>query len=308
MISQYTHSPLLVRSTLTILGRSRDGRKGERSSFSSFPKVLQSISSSHPRLLLPPPSHLLLTFCSDALSSAVNIDSKPGSVGFASVLFPFVYPVRLVRVDDETGDVLRDPRTGLAVLCRPGEPGEFVGKIVKGHPSRSFDGYVNARATQKKIVGDVLRRGDLWFRSGDLLTMDEFGWMYFVDRLGDTFRWKGENVSTMEVEAVISGCLRLQDAIAYGVEVRNFSGNVFFFHVQYSKGGAFRFSNCRRTLHRLFCVANARSGQCPPNRGKSQTKKNCVPPSASPSSSPDILSCVTHESGSFPSKHRTSVY
>ena len=231
----------------------------------------------------------------------MNIDSKPGSVGFASVLFPFVYPVRLVRVDDETGDVLRDPRTGLAVLCRPGEPGEFVGKIVKGHPSRSFDGYVNARATQKKIVGDVLRRGDLWFRSGDLLTMDEFGWMYFVDRLGDTFRWKGENVSTMEVEAVISGCLRLQDAIAYGVEVRSFSGNMCFFpcSVQ-ARGGAFRFSNCRRTLHRLFLRSHCSgSGQCPPNRGKSQTKKS-VPPSASPSSSPDILSCVTHESGSCP--------
>ncbi len=180
-----------------------------------------------------------MTFCNDALSSAVNIDSKPGSVGFASVLFPFVYPVRLVRVDDETGDVLRDPRTGLAVLCRPGEPGEFVGKIVKGHPSRSFDGYVNARATQKKIVGDVLRRGDLWFRSGDLLTMDEFGWMYFVDRLGDTFRWKGENVSTMEVEAVISGCLRLQDAIAYGVEVRIFSGNMCFSMSSTSKRGSF---------------------------------------------------------------------
>ncbi len=149
----------------------------------------------------------------------MNIDSIPGSVGFASVLFPFVYPVRLIRVDDETGEVVRNPDTGLCVLCHPGEPGEFVGKIVKNHPSRSFDGYVNAQATQKKIVYDVLRKGDLWFRSGDLLTMDEFGWMYFMDRLGDTYRWKGENVSTMEVEAVISGCLRLQDAISYGVEV-----------------------------------------------------------------------------------------
>lgn len=157
--------------------------------------------------------------------STVNIDSKPGSVGFSSVLFPFVYPVRLIRVDDESGEVVRDPQTGLCVLCRPGEPGEFVGKIVKNHPSRSFDGYVNAKATQKKIVGDVLSPGDLWFRSGDLLTMDEFGWMYFVDRLGDTYRWKGENVSTMEVEAVISSCMQLQDAIVYGVEVRRSINN-----------------------------------------------------------------------------------
>lgn len=152
-------------------------------------------------------------------SPPVNIDSKPGAVGFSSVLFPFVYPVRLIRVS-ETGEVLRDAATGLAVLCQPGEPGEFVGKIVKNHPSRSFDGYVDAAATRKKIVHDVLRQGDAWFRSGDLLTMDEFGWMYFVDRLGDTFRWRGENVSTMEVEAVISNVLGQQDTIVYGVEVR----------------------------------------------------------------------------------------
>ena len=117
----------------------------------------------------------------------VNIDSVPGAVGFSSVLFPFVYPVRLIRVT-EAGDVIRDS-DGLCVLCQPGEPGEFVGKIVKNHPSRSFDGYVDKAATEKKIVRDVLRKGDMWFRSGDLLTMDEFGWMYFVDRMGDTFRY-----------------------------------------------------------------------------------------------------------------------
>lgn len=75
------------------------------------------------------------------------------------------------------------------ILPTSGEPGEFVGKIVKNHPSRGFDGYVDQRATEKKIVRDVLRKGDMWFRSGDLLTMDEFGNMYFVDRLGDTFRY-----------------------------------------------------------------------------------------------------------------------
>ena len=118
----------------------------------------------------------------------VNIDSKSGSVGFASVLFPFVYPVRLIRVN-ESGDVVRDPRTGLCIVCKPGENGEFVGKIIKNHISRGFDGYVDKHATEKKIVGDVIRKNDTWFRSGDLLVMDEFGWMYFVDRIGETYRY-----------------------------------------------------------------------------------------------------------------------
>jgi len=156
-------------------------------------------------------------------SNVLNIDSKPGSVGFASVLFPFVYPVRLIRVD-ESGDVVRDPDTGCAVVCKPHETGEFVGKIVRGHPSRGFDGYVDKAATEKKICKDVLRRGDMWFRSGDLLTMDEFGWMYFVDRMGDTYRWRGENVSTIEVEAVLSNVLNQQDTIVYGVEVPGVEG------------------------------------------------------------------------------------
>lgn len=155
-------------------------------------------------------------------SNVLNIDSMPGSVGFFSVLFPFVYPVRLIRVS-ETGEVIRDSN-GICVLCQPGEPGEFVGKIIKNHPSRSFDGYVDAKATEKKIVKDVLKKGDMWFRSGDLLVSDAFGWMFFVDRLGDTYRWKGENVSTIEVEAVLSNVLNQQDAIVYGVEVPGVEG------------------------------------------------------------------------------------
>ena len=104
---------------------------------------------------------------------AVNIDGREGAVGFTSVLLPFVYPVRLIKVT-ETGDVVRDKK-GLCVLCKPGEPGEFIGKIVKNHPSREFDGYVDKKATAKKIAYDVMSKGDMWFRSGDLLTMDEFG-------------------------------------------------------------------------------------------------------------------------------------
>jgi len=156
-------------------------------------------------------------------SSVVNLESKPGSVGFTSVLLPFVYPVSLIRVD-ANGEPVRDETTGLCIRCEPGEPGEFVGKIVKDSPSRSFDGYVDRQATEKKIVRGVMRHGDAYFRSGDLLYADEFGWMYFMDRMGDTYRWRGENVSTVEVESVISSVLEQVDSVVYGVDVPGLEG------------------------------------------------------------------------------------
>lgn len=151
------------------------------------------------------------------------------------MLLPFVYPVRLIRVN-EFGDVVRD-ENGVCITCKPGEPGEFVGKIVKNHPARHFDGYVDKEATERKIVHDVMKKGDMWFRSGDLLTMDEFGWMYFVDRMGDTFRWRGENVSTNEVEAVLSNVLQQQDTIVYGVEVPGVEGRAGMAAIVAPSGG-----------------------------------------------------------------------
>lgn len=155
-------------------------------------------------------------------SNVLNIDSKCGSVGFTSVLIPSVYPVSLIQLDEHAVPV-RGP-DGLCIKCRPGEPGEFVGKIVKNHPSRSFEGYLDKAATDSKIIRDVLKKGDMYFRSGDLLYADEFGWMYFMDRMGDTFRWRGENVSTVEVESVISSVLEQTASVVYGVDVPGVEG------------------------------------------------------------------------------------
>jgi len=169
-------------------------------------------------------------------ATVVNFDGKSGAVGFVSVLFPFVYPARLIRVN-ESGEVIRDPDTGLCVACKPGQTGEFVGKIVKNNPSRSFDGYVDKSATERKIVRGVINKNDMWFRSGDLMCSDEFGWMHFIDRSGDTYRWRGENVSTIEVESVISNVLKQQDTIVYGVQVPGVEGRAGMAAIVQPEGG-----------------------------------------------------------------------
>merc|ERR1719211_310749 len=89
---------------------------------------------------------------------------------------------------------------------------------------RDFQGYADKEATKKKVMKDVWRKGDMCFRSGDILVMDELGWLYFKDRAGDTFRWKGENVSTMEVEATVSAVVGLRDCVVYGVEIPGTEG------------------------------------------------------------------------------------
>ena len=96
--------------------------------------------------------------------------------------------------------------------------------LYTGDPSWRFDGYLNPVETLKKIGHDVLRKGDTTFLSGDLVVRDEYGYIYFHDRTGDTFRWHGENVSTTEVESVISKALGLRDVVVYGVTVPGTEG------------------------------------------------------------------------------------
>lgn len=155
--------------------------------------------------------------------STANVTGKVGAVGFISVLFPYMFPMCLLKVDKETRVPLRDSR-GLCIPCKTGEPGELVGRIERGHPVRDFHGYADNSATSKKIVVDVWKKGDMCFRTGDILVMDKFGWLYFKDRAGDTFRWKGENVSTTEVEAVISNILGLKAVVVYGVQIPGTEG------------------------------------------------------------------------------------
>ncbi|XP_068104678.1 long-chain fatty acid transport protein 4 [Hyperolius riggenbachi] len=152
-----------------------------------------------------------------------NFDNNVGSCGFNSRILPFVYPIRLMKVNEDTMELIRTPE-GLCIPCQPGEPGQLVGRIIQSDPLRRFDGYVNETATNKKMANNVFKHGDMAYLSGDVLVMDEYGYMYFKDRTGDTFRWKGENVSTTEVEGILSKLLGQADVVVYGVEVPGTEG------------------------------------------------------------------------------------
>ncbi|XP_014401301.1 PREDICTED: long-chain fatty acid transport protein 1 [Myotis brandtii] len=155
--------------------------------------------------------------------SIANMDGKVGSCGFNSRILPHVYPIRLVKVNEDTMELLRDAQ-GLCIPCQEGEPGLLVGQINQRDPLRRFDGYISESATSKKIAHSVFCKGDSAYLSGDVLVMDELGYMYFRDRSGDTFRWRGENVSTTEVEGVLSRLLGQTDVAVYGVAVPGVEG------------------------------------------------------------------------------------
>ncbi|KAG0719978.1 Long-chain fatty acid transport protein 1 [Chionoecetes opilio] len=159
----------------------------------------------------------------EGIANIMNMDGKPGACGFVPMILRHVLPVYLIKVDQETGEPWRD-KQGLCIMCKPGEPGEFVGMIKKNDAMRDFHGYADRKATQKKIIQDVWKKGDAAFKSGDILVMDELGYMYFKDRTGDTFRWRGENVSSTEVEGVVSKVADNKDAVVYGVEVPGAEG------------------------------------------------------------------------------------
>lgn len=150
----------------------------------------------------------------------VNLRGPAGSVGRP---FPGMKSA-LVRFDTERGDVVRGP-DGHCQPCAPGEPGELLGYISEGRSAAGrFEGYTSREATEEKILHDVLEAGDAWFRTGDLLSFDAEGYYYFVDRTGDTFRWKGENVSTQEVAGAVLALPEVHLCAVYGVEVPGADG------------------------------------------------------------------------------------
>ena len=157
--------------------------------------------------------------------SLYNCEGRPGAIGRIPPFLSHRMPVALVKFDLGAGAPLRD-ESGRCIRCATNEAGEAIGEIsdAAGKHGGRFEGYADPAASEKKILRDVFAPGDAWYRTGDLMRKDEQGFYYFVDRVGDTFRWKGENVSTGEVTAIVTSCPGVTDAAVYGVTVPGADG------------------------------------------------------------------------------------
>ncbi len=171
-------------------------------------------------------------------TSIINLDNKPGSIG--RIPFRRLHNGRLIRYDVETDTHPRDAH-GFCIECAPGEVGEFIGHIQEASDTgvRRFEGYTSPAETESKILRSVFAAGDAWFRTGDLLRRDADDYFYFVDRIGDTFRWKSENVSTQEVAAILNTFPGVEIANVYGVEVPGESGRAGMAALVLKDGGTF---------------------------------------------------------------------
>jgi fatty-acyl-CoA synthase len=172
--------------------------------------------------------------------SLFNVEGKTGAIGRIPPSLGHRFPSAIIRVDGETGAPVRGEH-GLCTACRIGEAGEAIGRIGKAdRGGGQFEGYTDPSESEKKILRDVFAKGDAWFRTGDLMRIDEQGYFYFVDRVGDTFRWKGENVATSEVNDAIRDCPCVLDASTYGVSVPDTDGRAGMAAIVVNEGFDFK--------------------------------------------------------------------
>ncbi len=152
----------------------------------------------------------------------LNLDGTIGAIGQMPAWMGSKIGIELVKFDVVEERPIRG-QDGLCIRADVDEPGEVLGKITNVG-RQDFSGYHDKKATEAKILTDVFEQGDRWFRTGDLIRRDADNYLYFVDRIGDTFRWKGENVATNEVADVMSKYPGVELANVYGVEVAGFEG------------------------------------------------------------------------------------
>jgi fatty-acyl-CoA synthase len=156
-----------------------------------------------------------------------NFSGEPGAVGRLPWYLAHRFPIATVEFDIDKEQPVRGP-DGFCVKATPNTIGEVIGRILNDpdKPANRFEGYADKESTDKKILRDVFEKGDAYFRTGDLMRQDENGFFYFIDRIGDTFRWKSENVATSEVSETMSVFPGIKEVNVYGVPVPGYDGKV----------------------------------------------------------------------------------
>lgn len=157
--------------------------------------------------------------------SLYNCEGRPGAIGRIPPFLANRLPVALLRFDVDKCEPWRNA-DGLCERCAANEAGEAVGLMPgsAGERAGRFEGYADPEASNRKILRNVFKHGDSWYRTGDLMRRDERGFYYFVDRVGETYRWKGENVSTAEVLTALTASRGVIEGVVYGVAVPGTDG------------------------------------------------------------------------------------
>lgn len=166
---------------------------------------------------------------SEGTTAFINIFNVPRSTGISPM------PLAYVEYDPDTGDPVRDD-TGRVRRVPAGEPGLLLSPVNRLQP---FDGYTDKKATEKKLVRNAFKEGDCYFNTGDVMSPQGMGHAAFVDRLGDTFRWKGENVATTQVEAAVSSDKQVEECTVFGVEVPSTGGRAGMAAIKLREGAEF---------------------------------------------------------------------
>ncbi|MFZ0903420.1 MAG: long-chain-acyl-CoA synthetase FadD6 [Mycobacterium sp.] len=166
---------------------------------------------------------------SEGNTAFINIFNVPRSTGIAPM------PLAYVQYDPDTGEPLRG-EDGRVQRVPAGEPGLLLSPVNRLQP---FDGYTDPSASEKKLVRNAFREGDCWFNTGDVMSPQGMGHAAFVDRLGDTFRWKGENVATTQVERALAADKSVQECTVFGVEIPRTGGRAGMAAVQLRDGAEF---------------------------------------------------------------------
>jgi fatty-acyl-CoA synthase len=180
--------------------------------------------------------------------SLYNCEGRVGAIGRIPPFLAHRMPVALVKHDLDAGVPVRDA-DGRCLRCAPDEVGEAIGQILDSGGTSRFEGYADPEASGRKVLRDVFEVGDAWYRTGDLMRRDAQGFFYFVDRVGDTFRWKGENVSTTEVAAAIARCPGVIEVAVYGVRVPHAEGRAGM--AALVTGAGFELGELQRTVAAL---------------------------------------------------------